>query len=230
MKRILLATPCRDALSVEYVTGMVAACACLRKEFDLVPALNRSTCLNITRGDLVEHAKFEGAEEIVFIDSDIEWTPADLYNLLSHNVSIVGADYCKRVSGPAQGTARAIEGAILAGEDKKTASLLLCTSLPAGFLRIHLKVFEDIFHAIHSRHFLHPNGQVRCEYFPTGLVVIGGWQYPSEVEDTELPEQISEDIGFCRLARHIGYSLWCDTKIKLRHHGDIGFPAAQIPQ
>jgi hypothetical protein len=226
MKRIVLATPCRDSLGLKYVGGLFNSFGLLGGRYEIVPAVNLSTCIHDARGELVEYAKSLEAAEIIFVDSDIGWVAPDLERLLSHDVDIVGADYCKRIEGnPPQMTARAADGVPGTGDN----SLIECTSLPAGFLRIKMDVFRAMFDFFPERRFLHADKSIRCEYFPTGLVEPYGWKYPSAGAAGDLAEQISEDVGFCRLARAAGFTLWCDIAIKLRHHGDIGFPAVQLP-
>lgn len=36
-----------------------------------------------------------------------------------------------------------------------------------------------------------------------------------------LPDGTGEDVAFCRRARELGYTLWCDSRIKVSHVGSI---------
>ena len=36
-----------------------------------------------------------------------------------------------------------------------------------------------------------------------------------------LPDGTGEDVAFCRRARELGYTLWCDSRVKVSHVGSI---------
>jgi hypothetical protein len=253
MKTVLLGTPYRDEFTVRYLNGMVAAmtCSSLAKDYRFVPTVTTSCYVQIARNEIANKAVAMNADEVVFIDADIGWTPEHLDVLLGHDVDIVGADYCKRIAGEQQGCARSVPGSV-----PLSNGLQVATALPGGFLRIRTDVFRAMYEILPQRRYRHDGKEPGCEYFPVALTEKNGWRHPAEVrldkimdgmenaltledarfavlrafdEPTELPEIAGEDVAFCRLANECGFTVWCDVSIKLRHYGMIGFPATETP-
>lgn len=251
MRKVVIGTPYRDEFTVRYMNGMVAAMtdSALARDYRFIPVVTTSAYVQIARNEIANKAIRDGADDVVFIDADIGWTPEHLDVLLGHDVDIVGADYCKRVAGEPQGCARAVPGT-----KPREDGLQEATCLPGGFLRIRTKVFKAMAELLPQRHYRHDGKPVACEYFPVALTEKNGWRHPAEVKldlvrsilesdwpdvdkifdvvnspPAELPEIAGEDVAFCRLAAECGFTVWCDVSIKLRHYGMVGFPAVETP-
>lgn len=244
----MLATPVKGGVEIPYLGGLVGTLKHLH-DADYVPAVCAATYVNVGRNDLVEQARREGCAEIIFIDSDMGWTDGDLLRLRSHAVDIVAGCYPKRKAGGPHWTFHPKPG-----EKPNENGLIECNSVPAGFLRVKMKVFDQI-QALTPRSLFKDHGRdgVRCEFFPIGLVGpgtaegrlrailrrlsedgclgLGKSELMAIIGRNDLPDSVleGEDYGFCRLAREVGFKIWADTAISLRHYGEIGYPAQQLP-
>ena len=253
MKRVLLATPVRDSLTLPYVSGLVDSLRCHTLGAAIIPTTCSSGNIAVARNDLVKHAWMLACDEIVFVDADVEWDAGHLKRLLSHDVPIVGGTYAKRQAGEPKwahtlGTHNLSPDAV--------TGLLAAESLPAGFLRVKMSVFGELYERYPGRRYDHGQGP-RCEYFPSGLMEKTGHRTPAEakldaifgilheMDDVGYAETYNrihrviraqdpavictEDAGFSRLARGAGYTLWLDPTLVLGHHGSARFPLTETP-
>lgn len=88
-----------------------------------------------------------------------------------------------------------------------------------GFMSIHRSVFEtmrdklpEIAYTTDSNH----AGGTRTEW---DFFAVGPYRYPSG-----LVRYLSEDWMFCQRWRDLGGDVWADTKIQLRHMGNMVYP------
>ena len=252
MTRVLIATPCRDAATIPYLNALWALAKLKTSAYEFVPAISRSCYVSFARNAFVEKARAEQCEEIVFIDADTAWDTDKLLRLLSHGVDIVGGVYCKRKPGEPEWTAHStLEGC-------REDGLQPVNDIGTGFLRVKMSVFDTLDLRFPHRRFT-DNGKTRMEYFPMGLCAGTSHMHPAELTLRRVLEAITgdsaesdpltairrvkaailnetgpvslvgEDIGFCRLCRAAGIPLYADTRLRLRHMGEIGFPAKELP-
>jgi hypothetical protein len=206
MKKILIATPVRSGVEPSYLNGLLGTLSTL-KDFHFTIAVTPSTYVNTARNNMVETAKDNNCEEIIFIDADmVDWGAAQIKRLLSHDVDIVGGIYCKRKEG-------APEWLLHYGLESKADAngLLEVNDIATGFLRIRMNVFDALFDMMPERRFRNPGeSRVKCEYFPMG--VLDG-------------EMLGEDVYFCRMAQKAGFKIYADTHLIIRHMGSFAFPS-----
>ncbi len=242
--KVMIATPVKGGIPSYYLNGLVGTLKKLT-DADYIPAITLATYVNVGRNDLVEQAKAEKCDEIVMIDSDLQWGAEHLARIREHDVDIVAGVYCKRKEGDPEWTFHVKEGATY-GKD----CLIECNDVAAGFLRIKMHVFDAI-KAANPRRLYQHKGQTepRCEYFPIGLVGpgtaegrlqailahlrhLGGVMADNAdilalIEGNRPPaELLGEDIQFCRLAREAGFKIWADLACRLRHDG---YPLKHLP-
>lgn len=246
--RVLVATPVKGGIPPFYLNGLVGMLKNLT-DADYVPAVAFATYVNVGRNDLVEQAKAEKCDEILFIDSDVEWTAEHVRRIRSHDVDIVAGVYTKRKEGEPEWTFHHKPGAMFNAQ-----SLVECNDVAAGFLRVKMHVFDAI-KAKNPRRLYQHKGQTepRCEYFPIGLVGPGTAEgrlqaiesvlsdFPGILSTEQMTERIvailaantlppaemlGEDFQFCRLAREAGFTVWADLGCRLRHDG---FPLKHLP-
>lgn len=250
-KKVLISTPCRDSVTIPYVSGLVGLMSS-DHGYDFVPSVQRSTYINVARNDAVAHARELGCEELVFVDADIGWDASQMLRLLSHEVDVVAGVYAKRVPGEPQWVAHGAEGS------KPTENGLQETNdIPTGFMRVKMSVFDRIQALAPWRSYQH-NGDAgaKYEFFPIGLVgdgtpharlqAISALLRADDTPGSALEwvrairavisketapasrELLGEDIYFCRLCREAGVKLYADLHLTLRHYGEIGYPAKEI--
>lgn len=252
IRRVMIGSPVRDAMTVPYVNGLLQVMRQPWTDVEFEVEIARSAYVGANRQALVEKAREKGCSEIVMVDVDMEWGPKELARLLSHDVEIVSALYAKRVPGEPQWTAYGETGS---KPDER--GLQPCTSLPGGFLRIKMEVFDRLDAKFPSRRFQNEGEKPRTEYFPVGIAEKDGWRTPAEAqneairgilrtygatgeaaeqivrlmsqEQAPLPVTLGEDVSFSRLARAAGYTLWTDCQLCLRHWGEAAHPLKLIP-
>ena len=250
--KVLLATPCRDSVTIPYVSGLVGLMSA-DYGYDLVPSIQRSTYVNVARHDAVAYARELGCDELVFVDADVGWDAKQLLRLLSHDVDVVAGVYAKRVPGEPQWTAH-----VPLGSKPMENGLQEANDLATGFMRVKMSVFDRIEALNPSRSYQHQGDKThKYEFFPIGLVGDGTPEARLQAisallrayqgdpsgrglyEDIEAAmgkqtpatcrELLGEDIYFCRLCREAGVKLYADLHLTLRHYGEIGYPANQLP-
>lgn len=163
-----------------------------------------------SRNRLVRHAMRSGAEWLLWIDADMVFPPDALLRLLAYDLDIVGVDY--RLRGP---PFRRI-GLFMRDDDKmrtthvsmadakaQATGLLEMAVLGLGFILVRASVFQKL----------------RSPWF--------GRMWSPEHASLGNPDGFStEDSYFCSVARHHGYSVWCDLDLsaQIQHVGEATVP------
>lgn len=251
MTRVLLATPLHGQPVAQYTLGL-ADVMLNAKDAEYVPCIQTATYVQTGRNQLVAEARKRSCDEIIFWDADVGATAADVLRLRSHNEDVVGGVYAKRRPGDPIWTAHA------SGEPPE-GDLVPVNDIATGFLRVKMSVFDKLDAFLAGRRtYQHQGEEPRTEYFAVQRLEKNGWRTPdeahldalgavlSEFDDKGWPsvplwrlmglkgqeiasEVVGEDVGWCRLCRAAGITPYADTKLMLRHYGQIGFPAEERP-
>jgi hypothetical protein len=162
--------------------------------------LSPGTLIANQRHELVLAAKEWNATHVMFIDSDIEFSPADVINLIEFNEPIVGAAYSKRVE-PFITTAwhKIYDWNTHVDIAAQTESHILVECMALGFCLINMTVFD----------------QLELPWFILGY-------------DKTVNQYTGEDIEFFRQCNDVEIPIWLDvaTTCKLRHLGTKAFKVA----
>lgn len=158
------------------------------------------------RSMMATAALHDGFDDIVWIDSDVEFSADGVEALLSHDVTVVGGIY--PVKGQRRLPVRPIEvpTELTLGEG---GGLLEVMYLPTGFLLTRREVYEDIQTKLALPRCDAADGPGIVPFF-LSLVVPdgeGGHRY------------LSEDYSFCHRAREAGHKVHADTSVRLGHVG-----------
>jgi predicted GH43/DUF377 family glycosyl hydrolase len=143
-----------------------------------------------------------GFQEILWIDSDIGFSPADADRIRSHGQPIVCGLY--PVKSGAGVAAKYLPKAPKFGDH---AGLWEIDLAATGFLYTSREVYD----ALGMPECNLRGKRIRPYFLPMLSSSGGGLQY------------LGEDFAFCQRARQKGYKIFADTKIKLRHIGRFGF-------
>lgn len=169
---------------------------------------------------------------LLFIDSDIVFTPQDVLKLFHVNEPVVAATY------PQKWLDESRMQKVFSMPQVPSEPLSLCTRLPVhfvnnqpikpvmeaeyvatGFLLIQRKVFESMMQAYPDRKYkndidgyMSANADLFYDFFPV------------QIHPTTRKYE-SEDYGFSRLWREIGGKIWIATDVTLTHRGWYGFTA-----
>jgi hypothetical protein len=147
----------------------------------------------------------ELGDALVFIDLDIVFTPADLRRLLESKHGIVGGLYYLKRQEERQACARLmtpIPNGVPFGE------VVEAMRVGTGFLKIERSVLEGLSGV--AKGYKHYCGNQEWDIFCQPI--------------SEEGELLSEDWGFCDLARGHGFRVMLDTGIRLQHEGYALYP------
>lgn len=151
---------------------------------------------------LTESFLASGCESLMFIDSDIEFEPEDVWKLWNLDADVaVGAYALKR-----DGAGLCVHtGGKMVGVDELGSDPVEVDYAGTGFMMIKRHVFEAL-----------------RESLPEIQTVEGKqrrWWSFDVIDGVELPE----DYGFCKRAREAGMKVVCDPSIRLKHWGIKGY-------
>jgi hypothetical protein len=167
------------------------------------------SAVDAARNQMASDALRDGYDELMWIDSDTGFDPADVDRLRAHGLPLVaGVCALKGARGVAchvvPGTERLVFGA--------RGGLIPLHYAGTGFLLTHRRVYADIQHKL---------GLPTCnERFGSPLVP---YFLPMVVPDGDGHWYLSEDYAFCERARRAGYDIVADTTLRLTHFGEYGY-------
>lgn len=153
-----------------------------------------------------------GCSHLLFIDSDIVFSPAQVTRLLGHSVEIVGGIYPIKSDGPLR----------VAIDDYHIPRPTLPSGLQSvrhvatGFMLIARSVFEKIIAADG------PEIEFQND-FPPHEKIYHFWQLRI-CQDKDRRRLLTEDWFFCHRWLELGGEVFVDREIFLRHYGNVMFP------
>lgn len=163
----------------------------------------QGSAIDQMRSAMATDALAAGFHEILWIDSDIGFTPSDADLIRSHGKPIVAGLYAmKGGSGVAARYLDAKPPKFGAG-----AGLHEIDLAGAGFLYTRREVYTSL-----SMPRCNLKGREITPYF-----------LPMLASHRDGLEYLGEDFSFCRRAREKGFKIFADTSIRLRHIGRYGF-------
>lgn len=172
-------------------------------------------------------AKFleNGGEWLLFIDTDIGFTPADLKRVYSqamrHPTDITGGVYpLKRL------TPGAVVNA-MPGEKPDETGLIKVREMGTGFMFIPRCVLENMAKEYPEISFTKDEGahgdggKTEHDFFQSGV-----WKYKNDPHFADgRTRWLSEDYFFCQRHIEMGGDIWLDASLKLKHRGALDYPA-----
>ena len=208
---VLIATPGRS-MEAEYVKSLVATIAYLEKEGISYLYLNEySSQVNAAREATIMGSKFLNAfetrpvsgqatyDKIIWIDSDISWTPDQFMALYRSPLEIVSGIYINEEGVPLFAYD---EDSIYFDHQKLASKAYPFEIFAAGFGFIAMKsgIFENI----------------QRPWFDTVFQRI-----ENEDKTKEIFLPWGEDFSWCKKAKDAGYKIYLDPNIKVGHHKKI---------
>lgn len=229
--KLLIATPSyRGTVTTLYVQSLLATMEMLRSagiEHKLF-TLDADALISRARNKCAELCLDIGFDRILFIDSDIVWTPEHVKRLCDSDRDIVGGTYPMKAF-PVTPNLNPLN------EHYQTY----------GYKR-HFGAFLD-----YAEKFADPNGEIEVRHVPTGFMMVKAlvfkalqrvrpkyvsrdgvtdtisayhdyfpFRIVSEiVEGHEINTYETEDWGFCGVAREMGFKIYLNTKVLVSHIG-----------
>jgi hypothetical protein len=206
MKRIVL---------VPYATHVEPACERGLRALEArgleVRRFPSTAAVDRTRCDAASGALRDGADTIVWIDSDIAFEADSVERLFAHDLPIVGGVYAKKGSRDLAVHVEAGTTELVLGDG---GYLVDVRYVGLGFLATDRMVYADI-----QRTFALPTcntrfGAATVPYFLPMVIPDephGGYWY------------LGEDYAFCERARRAGHKITIDTTLRLGHVGSYTY-------
>ena len=165
-----------------------------------VPTARELTALDSSSHDFAVTEIAQGRftyDKLMWIDSDIEWTPEDFLRLYESELDIVSGLYVLDQAGTVAAQLPDTRGVptrmnkveFILHEDPVEVG-----GVGFGFVCIKKGVFEKI---------------------PRPWFLIGKIKWS---EDSEMRVNVGEDYSWCGNAQRVGFKIWVDPKVKLLHH------------
>lgn len=214
--KVLIATPTLDGkVEMGYAGGLMSAAS--GHMFGNIIFLQSVSHISLAR-DLMAHSFMRTDYEwMVFIDSDIQFSPEDFRILMDYpRRGPASADFTGCELNPEGTTVNSYgEALIVCAEYARKVDSLDPAQFGLGFCRIHRSVFETLQNARDDEgaprvgQFVH-KGEMYDHFFPSGPGFEGVW--------------FGEDTGFFHLCRLCGITPRVETRTRLIHVGRKVYP------
>ena len=196
MRKVLIGTPAFDGrVDVWFANSLVNTVRLsYEKDTMVVPVyMAYDSLVQRARNDLVRLALEEDFDDLIFIDSDQEWNPEWVFQLLEHDVDVVAATVVKKSDEPAFNVKALPEGMKL-----EENGLMKVECVGTGFMRISKNALKKVW-------------DESVEYQNEGRTC--RMVFDVQVQDGQL---VSEDNVFCR---KWGGDVYIDPSMTCNHIG-----------
>lgn len=187
--KTMIAIPCMDSVPAQFAHSL----AILQKVGEVAVAFKMGSLIYAARNDLAEKAIECGADQILWLDSDMVFSPNILQRLIDDKEKgdIITGLYFRRVSPFTPVVFDDLEvtekGTLFTEFDNIPDDVFEVGGCGFGCVLTPTKIFVDVFDKYH-----------------TAFEPLKG---------------AGEDLSFCWRARQCGYKIVCDPNIKLGHVG-----------
>lgn len=203
-RRVLIGTPCYDGRAdVWYINSLLQTQRMsIGLGVEIIPIwLSYDSLVQRARNDCVALALENNCDDLVFIDSDVEWQPEWFFQLLDYPVDVVGGTYRKKTDEEERYVAKF--SIPISYEPDPNTGLVSVEGLGTGFLRLSRVAMQWLWDNSPPYNETEENKHRR-------------WIFDVKVENGNL---ISEDILLCQRLRKNGFEIWLDPKMTLSHIG-----------
>jgi hypothetical protein len=200
-RRVMIGTPSYDGkIDVWYVNSMYETMmygAEHHPDVWIRPIwVSYDSMIQRARNDVLWYFREGGFDDLIMIDSDVEWKPEWFFRLLEHPVDVVGGTYPKK--GDLENyVVRHTSQAALLGPN----GLLKVDGLGTGFLKFSRRAIDYLWQQ--GAPYVHNGKQQR-------------WAFDIRIQGGDI---ISEDIDACNKLRAGGFDIWLDLDMTCNHMG-----------
>lgn len=207
----MIGTPCYDGrIDVWYANSLVNTIKLsLEKNVEIIPMwVSFDALIQRARNDTIHLALESGVDDLIWIDSDIEWEPEWFFKLLDYPQDVVGGTYRKKGDR---------EEYVLRKTNKDTidasTGLLRVEGLGTGFVKMSRCAMQYLWDTSAPYIDVKDNKERRMVF---DVVVRNG-------------DMISEDIvAFLKLVDG-GFDIWLDPSMTCNHIGPYKFKGDFVP-
>ena len=201
MRRVMIGTPCYDGkVDVWYTNSLVNTIKqSYQEDVEVIPIwISFDALLQRARNDTIRTALDLDVDDLIWIDSDIEWNPNDFFKLLNYPVDVVGGTYPKKSDIEEYVVRQLIQKPL----DPNTG-LLEVNGLGTGFVRFSRTACQHLWNV--SDVYIDPKDNLERRM----------------VFDVVLVNQqlVSEDIHAFNKLTAGGFKVWLDPNITCNHVG-----------
>ena len=210
MRKVIIGTPCYDGrLDVWYTNSLVNTIKMAEdKDIEILPIwISFDALLQRARNDTIQLALNGQFDDLVWIDSDIEWQPEWFFKLLDHPVDVVGGTYPKKGDREEYVLRQVKKNPI-----DPVSGLMEVDGLGTGFARMSRKALQYLWDTSTPYIDQKDNKERRmiCD-----VQIIEGQMYSEDI------------IMFLKLQRG-GYPIYLDTTMTCNHTGPKKFTGSFI--
>lgn len=214
-RRVLIATPTYDGkIDVWYATSLMQTLKIISENnlpIEIYPLwLSYDVLIQRARNDCVALALEAECDDIIFIDSDIEWDPKWILQLLLHPVDVVGGVYKRKSDSETVFVVKSITDQDDYWPEDPDLGLIEVSAIGTGFLRLSKKAMQ----------YLWDNSESYVEKFPE--IKQRRMIFNLEVIDGAL---MGEDVGLCYKLKKGGFKIYADPNMTCTHIGNKKYSA-----
>lgn len=201
MRNVMIAAPSYDGkVGVWHAAALAESIKIgLMNNINILPLyVSFDALVQRARNDIFKIAHDSGVDDLVFIDTDVDWMPQDLFRLLNHDVDIVAAPVVKKNDNPTYSVKLLGQFTV---EDNGLSSV---DGVATGFMRIRKAAIQKIWDAAE-------------EYKEIGKAEPSRMVFDVKLVDGDL---WSEDIVFCDNWIRQGGKVYIDPLINCGHSGE----------
>ena len=203
MRKVMIGTPCYDGrLDVWYTNSLVNTIKeSYKHNIEIVPMwVSFDALIQRARNDTIHIALDTGVDDLIWIDSDIEWKPEWFFKLLEYPVDVVGGTYRKK-GDREEYVVRA------PGATDPTTGLMEVQGLGTGFLRMNRKSMQYLWDT--NRPYIDQKDNKERRMI-----------FDVIITDNDL---MSEDIYALQKLIDGGFKIWLDPNMTCNHIGPYKF-------
>jgi len=205
----MIGTPCYDGrLDVWYTNSL---CNTIKESYkhdvEIIPIwLSFDALIQRARNDTIHTALNLNVDELIWIDSDIEWETEWFFKLLDYPVDVVGGTYPKKSSKEEY-----VVRQVSRRPPNPITKLIEVDGLGTGFVRMNRKSMKYLWDV--SRPYIDPKDNLeRRMIFDVIIENINGVEM-----------MVSEDIHMFNKLRKGGFKVWLDPNMTCNHIGPNKF-------
>ena len=209
MRKVMIGTPCYDGkIDVWYANALMNTIKMgIARDVEITPMwVSFDALLQRARNDTIHVALEANVDDLVWIDSDIEWQPEQFFKLLDYPVDVVGGTYRKKGDREEY-----VLRQLVKKPNDPITGLTEVDGLGTGFVkfsRVAMKYLWDV-----SRPYIDPkDDKERRMIFDVVIENVAG-----------VDQMISEDIHAFNKLKAGGFQIWLDSKITCNHIGPYKF-------
>ena len=206
MRKVLIATPSYDGrLDVWYTNSLVNSIRLgLANEVAFIPVfISFDALVQRARNDSLAIGIENDFDDIIWIDSDIEWDPEWLLKLLNYEEDVVGGTYPRK--SLSESYVVKCDPEILKALDKDSTDLIEVEALGTGFLKMSRKAAQYLWDTSEVA-----ESDGKASHMAFEVITKDG-------------KLISEDITACNKLRDGGFKIYLDPTMTCNHSGALKF-------